>query len=132
MAEGFVKWFNSEKGYGFLGAYAYRPEDLRVGRQDIFVHYSEIQTRGYKSLDAGEHVSFDIVRDAQGRLAARHVTQLGGQTSPAVMASYQSESTPPRATGLPLARLSVATLAMLAILAVVAIAIAAIIIVALH
>ena len=49
MAEGTVKWFNSEKGYGFLA-----PDG---GGADVFVHYSAIQTNGYKSLDEGQRVT---------------------------------------------------------------------------
>jgi CspA family cold shock protein len=78
MAEGVVKWFNSEQGHGMLTALGYAEGDIKVGRRDIFVHYSEIQVNGYKTLDEGEHVSFDIERLPDGRFRARHVTQLGG------------------------------------------------------
>ena len=58
MAEGTVKWFNSEKGYGFLA-----PDG---GGADVFVHYSAIQTNGYKSLDEGQRVEFEVVQGAKG------------------------------------------------------------------
>ena len=50
MAEGKVKWFNADKGYGFIE---------REGGDDLFVHFSEIQSEGFKSLDEGQAVSFE-------------------------------------------------------------------------
>jgi CspA family cold shock protein len=55
--KGTVKWFNNAKGYGFLG---------REGGADVFVHYSSIQTDGYKSLKEGDEVEFDIVEGSKG------------------------------------------------------------------
>ncbi len=54
---GTVKWFNNAKGYGFLG---------RDGGADVFVHYSSIQTDGYKSLKEGDEVEFDIIEGSKG------------------------------------------------------------------
>lgn len=58
MATGSVKWFNNAKGYGFI-----RPD---TGGDDLFVHYSYIQTEGYKSLKAGQFVQFDIQASGNG------------------------------------------------------------------
>lgn len=57
MAEGTVKWFNTRKGYGFIST-----ED----GADIFVHYSNISSDGYKTLAEGDSVSFDIVEGEKG------------------------------------------------------------------
>ena len=62
MPEGTVKWFSNEKGYGFI-----TPED---GSKDLFVHFSAIQGEGYKSLDEGQAVEFEIVDGPKGKQAA--------------------------------------------------------------
>ncbi len=58
MPEGTVKWFNADKGYGFI-----QPED---GGDDLFVHFSAIQSEGYKSLDDGQRVSFNVGQGQKG------------------------------------------------------------------
>ena len=60
MAKGTVKWFNSQKGYGFI-----TPEN----GNDVFVHHSAIQGEGYKSLDEGQHVEFNIGNGPKGEQA---------------------------------------------------------------
>ncbi|MCA1030460.1 cold-shock protein [Bacillus timonensis] len=66
MATGKVKWFNSEKGFGFIE---------REDGDDLFVHFSAIQGEGYKSLDEGQQVSFDIEEGQRGPQAV-NVTKL--------------------------------------------------------
>ncbi len=61
MAKGTVKWFNGSKGYGFI-----TPEEGR----DVFVHFSAIQGDGFKSLDEGQQVEFEIVNGQKGQEAA--------------------------------------------------------------
>jgi len=61
MENGVVKWFNAEKGYGFI--------QLEEGN-DVFVHYSAIQEEGFKSLEEGQEVSFEIVEGERGPQAA--------------------------------------------------------------
>jgi CspA family cold shock protein len=62
-----VKWFNGEKGYGFI-----TPED---GGKDVFVHYSAIEGGGYKSLEEGQQVSFELAQGQKGP-QADHVRAL--------------------------------------------------------
>lgn len=57
MAQGSVKWFNNEKGYGFIAV---------DGGQDVFVHYSAIQSDGYRSLDEGQRVEFEVAQGPKG------------------------------------------------------------------
>ena len=64
MATGKVKWFNAEKGYGFITA---------VDGTDIFVHYSAIQGEGFKTLDEGQAVSFDVSQSDRGPQASNVV-----------------------------------------------------------
>ena len=61
MVTGKVKWFNAEKGYGFI---------TTDKGKDVFVHYSAIQTDGFKTLDDGEAVSFEVVQSDRGEQAA--------------------------------------------------------------
>lgn len=64
MATGKVKWFNAEKGYGFITS---------NDGTDIFVHYSAIQGEGFKTLDEGQAVSFDITQSDRGPQASNVV-----------------------------------------------------------
>ncbi|HIW75843.1 MAG TPA: cold shock domain-containing protein [Candidatus Gordonibacter avicola] len=67
MAEGTVKWFNPEKGYGFIS---------QNDGEDLFVHFSEIKMDGFKTLDEGTAVQFDVTIGQNGKLQASNVTKL--------------------------------------------------------
>jgi cold shock protein len=62
---GKVKWFNAEKGFGFI---------TTEGGEDVFAHFSQIQKDGFKSLEEGEEVSFDVVEGQKGPQAANIVS----------------------------------------------------------
>ncbi|MCI5774717.1 MAG: cold-shock protein [Erysipelotrichaceae bacterium] len=64
MSTGKVKWFNAEKGYGFI---------TDENGQDVFVHFSAIQIDGFKTLDEGQQVSFDVVNGDRGPQATNVV-----------------------------------------------------------
>ncbi|GAB6086733.1 cold-shock protein [Alkaliphilus crotonatoxidans] len=66
MKIGTVKWFNSEKGFGFISV---------EGEDDVFVHFSAIQTDGYKTLEEGQKVEFEVVEGPRG-FQASNVTKL--------------------------------------------------------
>jgi CspA family cold shock protein len=61
---GTVKWFNAEKGYGFIET---------DGGEDVFVHFSAIQSQGYKSLNEGQRVEFEVEKGPRGNQAANVV-----------------------------------------------------------
>jgi len=69
MASGKVKWFNNAKGYGFIN------EDDKT--EDLFAHYSAIQMDGYKTLKAGQAVSFEIIQGPKGL----HAVNIGAHVS---------------------------------------------------
>jgi CspA family cold shock protein len=60
MVQGTVKWFNADKGYGFIAV---------EGKEDVFVHWSKIQADGYKTLEDGQTVEFEVVDGPKGREA---------------------------------------------------------------
>lgn len=62
MPSGTVKWFNAEKGYGFI-----EPDE---GGEDLFVHFSAINAQGYKSLDDGQKVTFEVTEGRKGPQAS--------------------------------------------------------------
>ena len=66
MAEGKVKWFNESKGYGFIE---------QENGPDVFVHYSAIQSEGFKSLNDGDRVTFEVTEGAKGPQATNVVKQ---------------------------------------------------------
>ena len=65
MSEGTVKWFNESKGFGFIE---------QDGGQDVFVHHSAIQAKGFRTLQEGQRVSFDVVEGKKGPAAENVVS----------------------------------------------------------
>ncbi|AGZ35777.1 cold shock domain protein CspD [Pseudomonas sp. SWI6] len=75
MASGKVKWFNNAKGYGFIN---------EEGKdEDLFAHYSAIQMDGYKTLKAGQAVTFEIIQGPKG-LHATNISSAGATPSPGI------------------------------------------------
>src|SRR5580693_116587 len=80
MTQGTVKWFNAEKGYGFIS---------RTDGPDVFVHYSEIDGNGFRSLEENQHVEFEVTQGPKGPQAT-HVRAAGaaaGQACQGIKAS---------------------------------------------
>lgn len=67
MAQGTVKWFNADKGYGFIS---------HEGGDDVFVHFSAIEGDGFKSLDEGQAVEFEITDGQNGKKQAANVRKI--------------------------------------------------------
>jgi cold shock protein len=65
MSQGTVKWFNSQKGYGFI-----QPDD---GSKDVFVHISAVERAGLGSLNEGQKVTFELERGQQGKMSATNL-----------------------------------------------------------
>jgi len=84
MLSGKVKWFNNAKGYGFI---------LADGRdEDLFAHYSAIQMDGYKTLKAGQPVSFDIIQGPKGLHAVNISAATAGTDAPATLKQRQDSA----------------------------------------
>ena len=69
MAQGTVKWFNTQKGFGFIN-----PDD---GGNDVFVHITAIQTSGFNSLDEGQKVTYELEEQRNGKMAAIELAAIG-------------------------------------------------------
>ncbi len=67
MEQGTVKWFNAEKGFGFIS---------QESGPDVFAHFSEIQSNGFKSLEDGQKVNFEVEQGQRG-LQATNITKIG-------------------------------------------------------
>ncbi|ABP89378.1 TPA: cold-shock protein [Streptococcus suis] len=67
MVQGTVKWFNAEKGFGFIA---------QENGPDVFAHFSEIQSNGFKSLEDGQKVTFEVEQGQRG-LQATNITKIG-------------------------------------------------------
>jgi CspA family cold shock protein len=91
VAQGTVKWFNNEKGYGFIAV---------DGGQDVFVHYSAIQADGYRSLDENQRVEFDVVQGPKGP-QADGVRIVGGGGGGAPRSGSAQRSSAPRTSSEP-------------------------------
>ena len=83
MPEGKVKWFNTRKGYGFISA---------SDGPDIFVHYSNISGDGYRTLNEGDTVSFDIVEGEKGLRAENVIAQQAADAKPAKKVAQKKEA----------------------------------------
>lgn len=79
--KGVVKWFDNQKGYGFIE---------REQGEDVFVHYNDVQGEGYRTLREGEKVEFDVVQDPKG-LRAENVERIGHEGGPTTVVKAQGE-----------------------------------------
>ncbi len=83
MAIGTVKWFNNAKGFGFILS--------ESGGEDLFAHYSSIQMNGYKTLKAGQQVSYELIQGPKG-LHATNISPLGVEAAPVNPPSSKKET----------------------------------------
>ena len=88
MLVGTVKWFNNPKGYGFIQA------QEATDNQDVLIHYSVIEMDGFKTLKAGQVVSFEIGHGPKGLIATKVVPDNGGATDSPETPTAQEESLP--------------------------------------
>ncbi len=86
MATGKVKWFNNAKGYGFI-----LPDE---GGDDLFAHYSSIQMEGYKTLKAGQAVTFDVIEGPKGNHAVNIDSAADAESSAPTEHNEDSEDDP--------------------------------------
>ena len=87
MAQGSVKWFNAEKGYGFI--------EIDGGGADVFVHHSKIDMDGYRSLDEGQRVEFEVTQGDKGP-QAEQVRPLCPAAPPRISRTGQEHDAPAR------------------------------------
>ena len=87
MLEGTVKWFNNPKGYGFIQA------QEATDNQDVLIHYSVIEMEGFKTLKAGQVVSFELGQGPKGLIATKVVPD-NGTTNSSHSSSAQKEELP--------------------------------------
>ena len=74
MVDGVVKWFDAKKGYGFVVS--------SEVEGDVFVHYTKIQMEGFKKLETGENVTFDLIMSPEGKPQADNVVRQNGPETP--------------------------------------------------
>ena len=74
MVDGVVKWFDAKKGFGFIVA--------EEAEGDVFVHYTKIQMEGFKKLETGEKVTFDLITSPEGKPQADTVVRLNESETP--------------------------------------------------
>ena len=89
MASGKVKWFNNAKGFGFINTEAKEGKDDDGKEIDFFAHYSAIQMDGYKTLKAGQPVSFDIIQGPKGLHAVNISAATAASEAPAAVMHSQ-------------------------------------------
>ncbi|WP_122612135.1 cold shock domain-containing protein [Pseudomonas viridiflava] len=92
MAVGKVKWFNNAKGFGFINTDAREGRDEDGKDIDFFAHYSAIEMEGYKTLKAGQAVTFDIVQGPKG-LHAVKITPVEAASTPSSIAKEKQTAT---------------------------------------
>ncbi|WP_405123329.1 cold shock domain-containing protein [Pseudomonas sp. M20] len=98
MAVGKVKWFNNAKGFGFINTDAREGRDEDDKEIDFFAHYSAIEMDGYKTLKAGQLVSFEIVQGPKGLHALKITNVIIEPSSPAESAAFGAAAAAAAAT----------------------------------